>query len=956
MPFSPVPVSSPAEAASRRRPVVVAFVATVLSLAFITAAKVATFNLIGAPTPFLLYFVPIIVAAWYGGWLFGVAVTAIAAALAMYFFLPPRSFDTTIPLLVFVGEGITLTAITARLRQEQGRARRAVQEAKAAVAQLEAVLGGVSDGITVQTARGELRYANDAAARLTGFANAREMMNASVKEIMSRFELRDSTGGPFDVAQLPGRLVLQGLPAPERLVRFRVLATNEERFSQLRATAVPLTDAHGREELVAVNVFHDVTEKRRQDEALRVSQEWLSITLNSIGDAVIATDAAGKVKFMNPLAERLTGWRVDEAEGRPLAEIFHIVNEETRTLVESPVDRVLREGKIVGLANHTVLVHRDGSEVAIDDSAAPIRAPGGELVGTVLVFRDVSDRRADEQRRAFLARATTELATSIDYEQTLATVVRLAVPTMADWCAIDILEAGRLRRLAVEHVNPDKIDVVYEIERRYPRDPAADNGAYHVIKTGKPVFLPEIPEAVLLAAAKDDEHLQLIRTLQLRSYLGVPLVDNGSVLGVLTLAMAESGRTFGPRDLELAAALADRAGLAVHHARLFTEASAARAEAERASRVKDEFLAMLGHELRNPLAPIVTALQLMKLRAPAVLERERAILERQVKHVVGLVDDLLDVSRITRGKIELSQEVVEVSEILAKALELTGPLLDERRHRVVTDVAPGLRLMGDPLRLAQVLTNLVSNAAKYTEPGGRIEIFASQENGAVVLRVRDSGVGLDAELLPRVFDLFVQGRQSLDRARGGLGLGLAIVRSVVEMHGGEVSAHSEGPGKGSEFRVRLPAHVSDAPAPTPPTPDPDNHGKPPLARVLVVDDNEDALELLAEALRLRGYETATAPDAVSAMERAVDTKPDIALLDIGLPLIDGYELARRLREIGGLERLKLVALTGYGQAADKARAQAAGFDEHMVKPISIDELQAILERLVPVDGKSDLAS
>ncbi len=672
-----------------------------------------------------------------------------------------------------------------------------------------------------------------------------------------------------------------------------------------------------------------------------MSHEWLATTLRSIGDAVIATDARCQVSFMNPIAERLTGWATSEAEGKDLSQVFHIVDQDTR----SPVARVFREGNVVGLSNHTILIARDGTEAAIDDRAAPIRSTHGELIGTVLIFRDVSERRADEQRRAFVARASAELAASLDTRRTLCGLARVAVPAVGDWCAIDLLEDGRLRHLAVEHVDPEKVQLVHEIERRYPQDPREGRGSHEVVRTGKPVFVPHIPDEALVAEAVDEHHLELLRRLQLRSYIAAPLVTQGAVIGVLTLAMADSGRQYSERDLDMACALADRLALALNHSRLYAEATAARLEAERANRAKDEFLAMLGHELRNPLAPILTALQVMKLRAPTAIERERAILERQVKHVVSLVDDLLDVSRITSGKIELSRERIVLRDTVSKAIEQVEPLLEQRHHEVRIDVPHGLAVAGDPVRLAQVLSNLISNAAKYTEPGGRIEVAGSRDGGDVVLRVGDTGVGLHPELLPRVFDLFVQGGQSLDRAQGGLGLGLAIVRSVVELHGGRVSAHSDGPGSGSEFRVTLPALDADVvaaePAPL--------VARAPLTagvKVLIVDDNEDALELLSEALALSGYETHTASDAATAITRAEALRPDVALLDIGLPVVDGYDLARQLRHTSGLENLRLVAITGYDQAADRERARSAGFDEHMVKPISVDDLQRVVERLL----------
>jgi signal transduction histidine kinase len=369
----------------------------------------------------------------------------------------------------------------------------------------------------------------------------------------------------------------------------------------------------------------------------------------------------------------------------------------------------------------------------------------------------------------------------------------------------------------------------------------------------------------------------------------------------------------------------------------------ARTQAELANRSKDEFLAMLGHELRNPLAPILTALQLMQLRAPDVFERERSVIERQVKHVVRLVDDLLDVSRITRGKTELHKDLVDLADVVGKAIEQASPLLEERDHSLGVLVPRALFVDGDAMRLAQVISNILTNAAKYTERGGHIDITGSRRGESIEVRVRDNGIGIAKEMLPHVFDMFVQERQALDRARGGLGLGLAIVKSLVELHGGTVSVDSEGPGKGSEFTIRLPAA------------DPDRDDvrarlgsseMPPLAKrqhVLVVDDNPDALHMLADALEQRGFTTSRAHDGPSALEEAARSHPSIALLDIGLPVMDGYELARRLREND--HDLQLVAVTGYGHPSARSKSKDAGFAAHLVKPITVDEVEAAIDQL-----------
>jgi PAS domain S-box-containing protein len=383
-----------------------------------------------------------------------------------------------------------------------------------------------------------------------------------------------------------------------------------------------------------------------------------------------------------------------------------------------------------------------------------------------------------------------------------------------------------------------------------------------------------------------------------------------------------------------------------------TELEAARREADAATRLKSEFLALLGHELRNPLAPILTALELMKIREPGAPSRERAVIERQVEHLVCLVDDLLDLSRITRGEIELRKQPVEISDLLSQAVELASPLLERRSHNLNIAVASrGLLVDADDARLVQVFTNLLTNAAKYTEPGGQITVSAGTENGMVVVRVRDSGCGIASEMIPHIFDMFVQGERTLDRSRGGLGIGLTIVRNLVEMHGGAVSAESDGPGRGSEFVVELPSvsqQLLDLPAPRAFT---STWRSTALGRrVLVVDDNTDAAETLADILREHGHETSIAHDGPTALTKALVFRPDVALLDIGLPVMDGYELARRFREQPELKRVHLLAVTGYGQQEDKERSRAAGFEEHLVKPIDFCKLRELIDQSLPVSS------
>jgi signal transduction histidine kinase len=455
---------------------------------------------------------------------------------------------------------------------------------------------------------------------------------------------------------------------------------------------------------------------------------------------------------------------------------------------------------------------------------------------------------------------------------------------------------------------------------------AADRAArYPNLDSSPPPDRP-IPDAIAVVPLSTDG---------VKSCLGFSFVD--------ALRLTSDDRTY----LEILAsngAEALRRAFALEELRASaTSALRARTEAESANRAKDEFLAMLGHELRNPLAPLVTALELMRMRGDDKFERERAVIGRQVQHLSRLVDDLLDVSRITRGKIELRRERITLFDVINKAVEQTSPLFDERRHHLAVNVPSDLLIHGDATRLAQVFGNLLSNAAKYTPRGGRVEVTARGLPGELVcVTVRDDGIGIPPSILPHVFDLFVQAPQSSERPAGGLGLGLTIVRSLVELHSGTVSVASEGPGRGTEFTVVLPSAITPALATGAPSALPDIKS---LAarRVLVVDDNEDAAMMLADMLDAYGHEIRTAFDGPSALRIADEFHPEVAVLDIGLPVMDGYELAQRLRATPELAEVRLIAVTGYGQESDRRRSLEAGFQAHLAKPVQIDELVQLVE-------------
>ena len=469
---------------------------------------------------------------------------------------------------------------------------------------------------------------------------------------------------------------------------------------------------------------------------------------------------------------------------------------------------------------------------------------------------------------------------------------------------------------------------------------------------GRNLLLDPLADTLALRGAGGADVTRELVTSALRGEVtsGVEVTLGAGGLRELVL-LVSAGPILSSDDTALGCVLSfvditDRKRIAQERIQLLEVAQAAQRAAEAASRAKDEFLAMLGHELRNPLAPILTSLELMRLESETTMKREREIIERQVHHMVRLVGDLFDVSKITQGKIKLDRAPLEVGHLVARAVELATPLIEERGHRMSVEVAPDLILDADETRMCQVLTNLLTNAAKFTEPGGRIELVATQESaksdGHILLVVKDSGVGIPAELLPRVFDSFVQGQRSSARSEGGLGLGLAIVRSMVELHGGTVTVSSAGPGQGSVFQIRMPpgrrrklrplqsrANVSRAPADS--------------RRVLVVDDNRDAADVLGEALTKSGHVVRVAYDGPTALDLAREFHPEVALLDLGLPVMDGYEVARHLRALDSAgDRIRLVALTGYGEAGDRARTTEAGFDEHVIKPATFATVMGMI--------------
>jgi signal transduction histidine kinase/ActR/RegA family two-component response regulator len=564
------------------------------------------------------------------------------------------------------------------------------------------------------------------------------------------------------------------------------------------------------------------------------------------------------------------------------------------------------------------------------------------VMAPTVLFLVLSLDRLERRRleaEEFLRRAS-ELTSALSRARTVEEVVQATLdgglPTLG-------ARAGSFLRLTADGLTlhlvgtrgygPDVVERYREVSVEAP-DPIAV-----AIKQRKAVFLGS-------PAERAREYPNLPPTKDHSSWAALPLEGNSGPLGAIALSFAADQR-FDAATRERARQLAWQCTQALERALLFDSEQQARERAEAASRAKDEFMAMLGHELRNPLSPILTSLHLMDLRDSKESSKEREVIRRQVSHMTRLVDDLLDVSRIASGRIELRRRSMEMSELIKRALELVTPLLEQRRHTVTVEVpARGLSCDVDPERMVQVLANLLTNSAKYTSPGGHVAIRAARDEQArIVTTVTDDGAGISPELLPSVFELFVQGARTLERSQGGLGLGLSLVKSLVELHGGSVAAESEGLGRGSEFRVVLPGVDAPTPDSHPPAPArrPTPNREP--RRILLVDDNRDAADSMAQALSEEGHDVRVAYDGPSALGLAKELKPQLAFLDLGLPVMDGYELARRLRAEGQTPELKLVAVTGYGQRADRERSRDAGFDEHLVKPVSVEDLMLVVAGL-----------
>ena len=657
------------------------------------------------------------------------------------------------------------------------------------------------------------------------------------------------------------------------------------RLRTVLAHANPFFDEHGKL-LGAVNVLVDVTDRHRAEQERIRDNQTLTTLVASAPLAIVVIDPDPPiVRLWNPAAELLFGWTAQEVMGQRIP----VVPDEHRGECASYRAMVSAGGSFQSA--ETARLRKDGTLIDVSISASPLRDDAGRVTGIMLLFNDVTERKKADRTQALLAAIVNSSQDAI--------VSKTLQGRITSWNT----GAQRLFGYTPEETIGQSITMLIPPERQYEED----------------MILARLSRGEVI------DHYETVRMTKDGRYLDISLT--------ISPIRDSSGRIIGASKV----------------ARDITAQKRAEAALIEADRRKTEFLAVLAHELRNPLAPIRAGLEILRLSEGRGQTAERAMvtMSRQLGHMVRLIDDLLDVSRITNGKIELRKKRIDLAVAVRDAIEASAPSIQSAGHEFTVSFPPEpIWVDADQTRLAQIFTNLLNNSARYTEAGGRISLRVERHKGVATVTVADNGVGIPAEVLPHIFDLFTQANRRLEKAKGGLGIGLSLVRGLVELHGGTVEARSDGPGRGSEFVVRLPIHVehgtrtteSDQPGPT-------AKSAPRRLKLLVADDNEDAAESLALLLGLLGHETRTARDGLEAAELAAAFRPDVALLDLGMPRLNGHDACRRIRSEPWGKDMILVALTGWGQDEDRDRSKEAGFDHHLVKPVLSSALEPILTRV-----------
>jgi len=719
--------------------------------------------------------------------------------------------------------------------------------------------------------------------------------------------------------------------------QFRWMA-KDGRAVWVEAHSVAITDESGRP-VGMRGVTMDITERKEAGEELR---RWEHIFRHA-GWGVVVVDRDSILRVVNPAFARMHGFSVEEMIGKPLADTF--APEERQTLAEHA--RIVHEkGHHVYESTH---LRKDGTRFPVLADVTVFKDERGAVLYHAANVQDITERRRVAEVERFLGDATTMLASSLDYELTLERLARLAVPYVADFCLVHMLEDdGSIRRMIVAHQEPAREAAWRDMQRRFPLDLNTPHTIAKVLRTGEPELFSEISDEVWRAVIRDPEEIRMLREFDIKAAMIMPLAARGRTIGALTFISAESARRYGEDDFALAGELARRAALAIDNARLYRRA-------QEANRAKDEFLATLSHELRTPLTPIIGWVHMMSSGQLAAgdITHGLAVIGKNSQSLSHLINDLLDMSAILSGKMRIDTLPVSLDAVVAEAIETVRPRAAKQNIRIEfapSAVAADAVVSGDRTRLVQVFWNLLTNAVKFSPDESRVRVACEIAEGQARVHVEDEGAGITAEFLPFVFDRFRQQDMSTTKMHGGLGIGLALVKSLVEAHGGTVAAASAGEGRGSRFTVSLPLVPQPQPAAAA------NAGAATMEaaceiedarHVLIVEDAPDTLEMLRVTFAVRGFRTTACATPEQALSIAADEHFDIIISDIGLPNIDGYELLNLLRTRAlHLRDVPALALTGYAAQKDVDAALSAGFDAHLAKPFDPARLAAMVDALL----------
>ncbi|MEZ5739152.1 MAG: PAS domain S-box protein [Burkholderiaceae bacterium] len=704
------------------------------------------------------------------------------------------------------------------------------------------------------------------------------------------------------------------------------------------------TVSSGKDGLRMVGTIRDITSRKQQELALQYQLDLTKNITDNATTAIFMMDDRSRCTFMNPAAEAMTGYRFDELRGQILHDYIHHHYPDGRPypMPECPIDRALPEQDSVD--DHEDLFFRKNGQAFPVMCNAQVIYDEGKAIGTVIEVRDITQDKQLEASEALLERISEPLRFLQDVRSTMQQVLRQSTSDLCDWCLLDLAgDDGELQRIAGAHRNPELDGLVRSIPTRFPDAGPNASIMARVFRSGIDAFHEVFPAEVLTAMLVDPRHGAIAQTLAPTSFMAVCLTLRGRRMGVMGFARGDASRPFDATDFALAKEIARRTAIALDNANLYESL-------RQADQRKDTFLATLAHELRNPLAPIhnVAAILPAIKNDPARIEAVAQMIGRQATQMARLIDDLMDISRINLGKVTLQLEVCSLQPILNEAIELVQPAAVESGLALhVALPEQDLLIDADRARILQIVGNLLNNACKYSTAGGRIHLSLVQQDTQAVIRIRDSGIGMDPADVARIFQMFSQ-LETGRPGQSGLGIGLALSLALVRMHGGSLTAQSAGKGQGSEFTVSLPLASSRNHAGSArPDGSPESGTAQAAAAarsILVVDDNEDAALVLAFLLEQSGFEVRTAHGGRQALRAIERHKPDIVLLDLGMPGMSGYEVAANIRQNPAQEPIRLVALSGWGQQSDRDKTSRAGFDAHLVKPADILQIKALIAR------------